>query len=94
MRGSKASLRISLMKCTSMTQTARIMTIASTTGTSRCPMETISSRPMPGTEKICSMTMQPASISAALAARKVMTGSIAFFRAWAFMAVRRLMPLA
>ncbi len=91
-RGSSISPATSPRKCTTMTQTARIITMASTTGMSRLLMDTMSRRPMPGIEKIYSITMQPASISAMVEAMKLMTGSSAFLKAWAFRAVCRLWP--
>ena len=89
-RGSSISLTTSPIKCTTMTQTARIMTMASTTGISRLLMETMSRRPIPGREKICSITMQPASISATVAAKKATIGRREFFRAWLRKALCRL----
>ena len=61
--------------------------IACTTGKSLFPIELTRSLPVPGIVNTCSMMMVPVMISAALTARNVTTGIIAFFRI-----CRRMMP--
>ena len=66
--------------------------MAWTTGKSLALMEARSRRPMPGTAKTCSAMMVPATSSAAVTARKAMTGMMALRRACFFRASARVRP--
>ena len=60
--------------------------MACTTGKSRLAMEVSSSRPRPGMAKTCSIMTLPATMSAAVMARKATVGTTALRSTWRYSA--------
>ncbi len=69
-------------------------TIDITTGVSLALIEVISSAPMPGTRKICSVTIAPAKMPGSSSATMVTTGMSALRSTWPLITVLSLSPFA